>query len=329
MKRIPINCIIFLVLTLLCIAGCKKSKFDSTKSSKSDFVGTWHGSISTFRHNQTVTKSGDFIIFFNSTQYTLLGLLILDETNIIQMTQFNSGTFYFSVLCNDPENATCQNWSLAGFAKLEEQGKMDIYISGNICGLLGDQFVDYTGTMNQTSPNPDSSYLYTFARAGRQWNYKITLVNNDTCHVQDNLISAGFSNIYQGQNLNSCGWQPPSFNYYCFASPLYFQYILNPDPSTVYSEFPIDAPLNSQRIFAYEPDTTYVTLVTESENVTVPAGTFSCREFKLDCRVHSAGNHLVSGYYWLNNQYGVIKYEPLGITQLTDIAIKELLSKNF
>lgn len=329
MKRISIICIIILLLAALDFTGCKKSKFDSTKASKSDFVGTWQGSISTFRHNQTEIKTGNLLIFFTASQYSLTGLLILDETNIIQMTQFNTGTFYFSAICNDPENVQCQNWSLAGFAKLEEQGRMNLYISGNICGPLGDQFVDYSGTMTQISPNPDSSALYTFARAGRQWKYKVTFVNNDTCEVQDILTSAGPPEIYQDQNLNSCGWQPPSYSAYWYASPLYFQYIYSPDPSTVIANFPIDALVNMQRIYINDPDTTYMTLVTESENVSSPAGTFNCRKFRMECRVHSAGNHLVSGYYWLNKQYGIIRYEPLITTQLTDISKKELLSKNF
>jgi hypothetical protein len=326
--------VIYFALLIMALAagssGCKKSNsFDSTKAVQTDFVGTWQGAISTFRHNTTISYTGTFLIYASSSGYTLQGLLNMAEVNIVQQTQFNNGTFYFKLICNSPDDPECQNWTLAGFATLVEQGRMQLHIAGNECGSVGDQYVDFSGVLTQISTSIDSSFFYTFGKSGNTWNYKITKVNNDTCTTQDIITGTAVPGVFQGQDLNSCGWQPPSANFFWYVDPLYFQVMQELSSGAVVASFPIGAHLSYNYHTVYNGDTTDVMLMATNISITVPSGTYQCREFKVTSKIHSAAVLLPSGYYYLNNQAGIVKYEPLITTALTDVSKKELTGKNF
>ena len=116
---------------------------------------------------------------------------------------------------------------------------------------------------------------------------------------------------------------------YWYVSPLAFSYLTFNSRDSIIVNFPIDARLNSVYTYYHGPDTISVSMILAKDQIMVPAGTFICRKFRVTCQVHSPYIDMESGLYWINNQYGIIKFLAESPSGSTDMSVKELISKNF
>src|SRR5512138_1229874 len=127
-------------------SGCtKESSYDPSTATLDDFVGTWRGTLSAFKNNQTIHRSGDIIFYYPAGSNRLAGIMVVDQVYVLEEIQFKNGVFYFSVLNSDTLNPLCLNWNLAGYASHTNPQQIYAYISGNECGILGKEFVGYEG----------------------------------------------------------------------------------------------------------------------------------------------------------------------------------------
>ena len=169
------------VFLIFASPGCKKkSGFDPLIKTQSDFIGTWKGTISAFRNNKLIRQTGNISIYPEAGGNTLSGLIFMNGISYFRQFQFANGTLYFKMICNDQANPNCQNWSLSGYAVFSDEGKIEIKISGNECGTLGDQYISWDGTLVSTQVSADSILYYNFAKTGNSWTYKVILKNGDS-----------------------------------------------------------------------------------------------------------------------------------------------------
>ena len=322
--------ILISAIFLISFSGCKKKSFDPTGKTIEDFIGTWKGNISTFKNNQLLKEYGTMVIYPDAGGKLLSGILFMKETSVFHSFQFVKGTLYFKVVNNDPVNVMCQNWSLGGYAVFSDEGKIDIRITGNECGQLGDEFINWLGTMASVQVPADSVKYFNFAKTGNSWSYKVTLKNGDSCQVQKLVNNVTASYQFSGATTQTCGWagQNRSFNW--IVSPSEFSVV---NDSTL-SEKPCTFPINAKPGVVYNSyvnsDTLTVTLLDTTAVITTPAGSYSCFRFRYTGPVHTCTvKYTRTAYLWLNNRYGVVRQEVLNPPDSTDVHIQELSSKNF
>ena len=95
MKKYPT--LLLLSILILLTAGCKKKSFDPTSKSPSDFIGTWEGTLTTFKNNTLMKETGNFLIYPEEGGTLLGGIIYLSETRVFKQFQFANGTLYFRV----------------------------------------------------------------------------------------------------------------------------------------------------------------------------------------------------------------------------------------
>ncbi|MDP1622315.1 MAG: hypothetical protein Q8M08_08240 [Bacteroidales bacterium] len=322
--------ILISVTLLLPFTGCKKKSFDPTSKSREDFAGIWKGSISTFKSNKLLKEYGTVVIYSEPVTQLLTGILFMKETNIFREFQFVDGTLYFKVDNNDPASPLCQNWNLGGFAVFSEEGIFDIHITGNECGQLGSEFVNWVGSMTKTAVAQDSVKYYSFVKSGNSWTYKVTQWNGDSCEVQKQATQISLTYLTNGTTSQTCGWSGQSMTFTWNVSPSAFKILNDSSLCTKPFTFPINAKLGVVYSTYVNNDTTTVTLVDSNLVITTPAGVFPCSRFKYTEPVYSGGAKIQrTSYIWLNNLYGIIKHQVQNPVDLTDIQYQVLISKNF
>ena len=322
--------IVAIAVIIIPFSGCKKKQgFDPTTKSQTEFIGTWKGTISTFKNNKLIKESGDVVIYRDSEDY-LSGIIFMNGTLVFHEFQFLNGTLYFRIPCNDPSNPNCQTWNLGGFAIFSEEGKIDLHISGNECGAFGSEYVDWSGTLAKILVAPDSVRYYCFAKAGNSWTYNITLKNGDTCHVQKQISENPSNYLFQGVSTPTCGWSGANITLKWYVSPSEFSIVSDSTISLNGFTFPIAAKLNVVYSYILHSDTTTITLMDTNLVVTTPAGIFNCSRFRYTEHA-MAGDSIFTktAWLWLNNRYGVIKQEVENPASPADIKIQTLFSKNF
>ena len=322
--------ILISVIFIIPFSGCKKKSFDPTGKSREDFIGTWKGTITTFKNNQLLKEDGVVMIYPDAGNTTLSGTLFMKETSVFHEFQFVDGTLYFKIVNNNPNSPFCQNWSLGGYAVFPEDGKIDIHISGNECGEVGNEYVNWVGTMMPAQVSPDSLRYYNFATTGNLWNYKVTLKNGDTCHAlkQAGQVSAGF--LVTGLTTQSCGWSGQNMAFKWEVSPTRF--IIMNDTTLSYKSFTF--PINAMPGVTYSTysnnDTMTVTLLDSNLFITTPAGDFNCGRFRYTEPVYAGSSKVTkTAYLWLNTKYGVIRQEVQNPVDSNDVQVQVLSSKNF
>jgi len=329
MNRLLIFAVIF--SSLICFSGCKKCDcFDSSKFGPNDFTGTWKGSISAFRDNKTVIKSGEIIIYSSGNGSNLEGILNMEGVYRLAGTQFNNGFWYFDVICSDTLNPECNNWSLAGFAVFSGEFHIDINMAGNECGKSGKQFVSWEGGMDKYSDVPDSAVYYNFGKQGNTWRYLINKKNTDTCILEQKITEVPSAGLFNGTVTNYCGWQwkYKVFNWY--VDPVMYSIHDESGSGQVSAAFPIDVTAGRTYSYIHGSDTTQVTLISRDEQVTVPAGKFNCAKFQITEPADTMRTVARTTYFlWLSNQYGIIKKEVPDPIDPNSISTQLLLSKNF
>ncbi len=329
MKRYLLFLICALVLTAF--PGCKKkSGFDPLTKSQSDFIGTWKGTISSFKDNKLIRQSGNVVFYPEAGGESLAGLLFMKENIFVRQFQFANGTVYFNVICNDPENPNCQNWSLSGYAVFSEEGKIELNISGNECGLAGNQYISWEGTMQSTQVAADSIRYFDFGRTGNTWTYNVRLQNGDSCLVQKQINQNPADYFFQGASSQACAWGGINKSFSWTVSP--DTYTLNHDSTFSLNRvyFPIYAKPGVTYKYLINSDTTTVTLVDTSVWLTTPAGTFSCFRFRHTEPFYSGMvKNTKTSHFWINNRYGIIRQEVANPVDSTSIQLQVLAGKNF
>jgi hypothetical protein len=322
--------ILISAMFLISFSGCKKKSFDPAGKDHQDFIGTWAGSISTFKNNQLLKEYGTMVIYPDASNNTLSGILFMKETSVIHEFQFVNGTLYFKVVNNDPDNPFCQFWSLGGFAVFAEEGKIDINISGNECGAHGSEFINWVGSMKQIQVSADSLKYFSFAKSGNSWIYKVTLMNGDTCQLKKEISQVSGRYLFSGAVTQTCGLSGQNMTFKWNVTPSEFSIIYD----TTISYKPFTYPINAKPNVVYNSyvlnDTIQLTLLDTNAVLTTPAGTFSCVRFRLTEPVYSGNLKITrTAYIWLNPRYGVIRQDVVDPVELTDIQYILLTSKGF
>jgi len=322
---------VFALVFVFYLSGCKKCDcFDSAKFGPNDFIGTWKGSISTFKDNKTVKKSGEIVIYSSGGGSNLAGIINMDGVNRIVGTQFNNGFWYFDVICNDTLNPECNKWDLTGFAVFTGDLHIDFNMAGNECGKLGKQFVSWEGGLDKYSDIPDSATYYNFGKQGNTWTYIIIKKSTDTCILEQKITDLPSAGLFNGTVSNSCGWQWQNKLFYWYLDPVMFSINDGSGSGFVITSFPIDVAAGRNYSYIHGSDTTQVMLVSRDEQLTVPAGKFNCTKFKIIETADTTRAETKTTYFlWLNNQYGIIKKEVSNPIGPNDISTQVLLSKNF
>ncbi len=311
------------------LTGCKKdSSYDPTTATLDDFVGTWRGTLSTFKNNQTIHRSGDIIFYYPSgITNQLEGLMILDQVYVLNEIQMQDGTFYFTVLNSDTLNPLCINWNLSGYASHNTPQQIYAYVSGNECGILGQEFVSYEGNFGKINPSPDSSAIYCFGANGHQWVYDVVLQSTGSCQLTQQITGDNGSGLYTGEQTNDCGFPWTTKPLRWKVAPLVYS-VLSDTADVPFYSFYLDARVNSIYYF-YPGDYVNSVQLVSTEQVTVPAGTFKCAKFIVQITTNGGLFPIQKGYYWLNNNFGIVKYQTLLSGDSTNIVSEVLSSKNF
>jgi hypothetical protein len=321
---------IILAILVIPFAGCKKESFDPTAKSQGDFIGTWKGVISTFKDNKLLKEYGTVVIYQDASGTMLTGILFMSETNVFHEFQFVDGTLYFNVENNDPENPFCQNWSLGGYAVFTAEDEIEISIAGNECGQVGDEFINWEGTLQSVTDSPDSVKYFNFGTTGNLWNYKVLLKNGDTCQLSKQIITAAPNYVCSGFTGQNCFGNGQNLAFEWSVSPSVF---LVQKDSTVCNN-PVSFPINAKYGVTYNSlvnsDTVSVTLVDTNYYLVTPGGSFTCIRFMYTEPVYYGSLKIKrSAYLWLNNRYGIIRQEVINPVGATDIRVMELSSKGF
>jgi len=329
MKRLLFSS--FFLALLVAFAGCKKCNcFDSSLFGRTDFTGTWKGTITAFKNNQRIVKSGELVLYPVNNGASLGGIMIFEETSRLVEVQLNNGQWYFTVICSDTLNPQCSNWSLTGFAAFSDEQQIEINIAGNECGPSGKQFVSYEGTLSKYNDVPDPSAYFSFAKAGNIWGYKTTLNSTDTCSLNYQMGNLNPSGIFEGNVTNNCGWPWQYKSFYWYVDPAMFSVMADATSGSVIARFPIDMPTGTTYTYYYAGDTTNITLEARDVNVTLPLGNFNCIKFRQESTSPWVkGGGLKTSYIWINNQFGIVKQEFTNPVDSTDMVMQVLSSKNF
>ncbi|HPS61753.1 MAG TPA: hypothetical protein PLK82_01765 [Bacteroidales bacterium] len=317
------------LLMLIPFAGCKKKGFDPASKTLQDFIGTWEGSITTFKENKLLKESGTVVIYSDPGGSTLSGIFFMKETRVFHEFQFVDGTFYFNVENNDPENPFCQRWSLSGFAVFSAEGKIDIRLTGNECGDIGGEFVNWTGTLNTRQVQTDSIRYYNFGGNNRKWGYKITLDDADSCTLEKTILSGGMDYYFAGMNVQTCNWTGMSAIKWT-VTPAMFTIQLDSSVADKPVSFPISAKFGVTYHSYLAPDTVTVKKVDTAAIVVTPAGTFTCAKFEITEPVYRSNvKNIRTSWFWINNRAGIVRYEVANPVSPTDIGVMVLKEKNF
>jgi hypothetical protein len=326
--RLTLASILILLLAGF-FSGCKKdsSSYDPSTATLNDFVGTWRGTLSAFKNNQKVNRSGDIIFYPNAAGDRLSGIMILDQVYVLEEIQLKNGVFYFNVLNSDTLNPLCINWNLSGYATHTSDQEIHAYISGNECGILGKEFVSYDGNFGLMNPEPDSTAFYSFGAQGHQWTYDIVLQSTGSCQLQQQITADNGNGMFTGDQTNGCGWAWTTKPLKWSVTPMRFSVLADTSNEILYSYY-LDARPESTYIFTPGDQVNTVQMIT-MEAITVPAGTFKCTKFMVQISINGGLFPVQKGYYWLSNTAGIVKYQSLLSGDTTNIVTQSLASKNF
>lgn len=328
------SAIIFFTIFIFLFAGCKKkTDFDPTTKTQNDFIGSWRGVLTAFKDNQNLKQTGLIVIYPDAGSKSLSGIIFGTETSVFRVFQYNSGTIYFKVENNDPNNPKCQNWSLSGYANFIDDKTIDIRISGNECGNVGSEYISWAGNLGSVQIPADSIRYFNFAKTGNSWSYGANLVSGDTCQVQRTISLTPSDYYFTGNANQTFGWGGLTWTLKWTVTPDRFTMMLD---STL-SQHTITFPLNAKTGVSYKSvileDTTYVTLENQNDPINTPAGNFSCYRFKYLERAKLSNGSLTwkGSTIWINNRFGIIKQvlDPGSYQDTTMVATQSLLSKSF
>jgi hypothetical protein len=326
------NQLILLFSALILLGtGCKKKSFDPTAMSQQDFIGTWTGQLTTFKNNKLTKEHGNILIFPEEGGTLLGGIIYLSETRAFREFQFQNGTLYFRVFNTDPTSPTCQNWNLSGYASFLDETTLDIRISGNECGSIGSEYVDWSGSMNRSSAVKDSLPCFTFAKTSNNWTYEVYKDNGDSCQVQKLLAQKTGDYQFTGESTHSCGWANQNIPVKWNVSPA--EFFIKEDATI--SSLPITIPIYAKQGVVYpsyfNSDTVTLTLLYSNQTVNTAIGNFNCNQYRFTETITDTTGQRLNRmtYLWVEYHYGIIKHLVIDPVYKTDIKLQLLKAKNF
>ena len=323
--------ILTIPILLAALAGCSKDSFDPASKTRSDFMGTWKGTISTFKDNKLMKESGSVYIYPVKGGSAAAGILFMSETQVLEEFQFVDGTLYFKVKNNDPESPFCQKWSLGGYAVFTSEKEIELHITGNECGQVGNEYVNWVGTLGTATVPADSVLYFNFAAASRSWTYHSTLLDGDTCRVVKQISASPAEFSFTGATTDTCGWSGTGYNLKWTVTPAAFTIQLDSNLCEKQVNLAIDAKMGViYRSILSGTDTVTVKLADTSTFVTTPAGTFQCDLYQYTEPV-TVGSTRYTRYsrIWLNNLHGIIRHEVQNQASTTGVTMQVLTGKNF
>ena len=328
MKRTIFPTLILVVI--LIITGCKKDSFDPSSVGLSDFSGTWSGTLTTFKNNKLMKEQGLFLIYPAEGGASMEAIIYARDTRVFRQFQFQGGTLYFKVVNPDPANPTCQNWNLGGYVSFADEKTLSIRISGNECGLIGSEFVDWSGSLVKSSATMDSLPCFTFAKTGNNWSYVVTKATGDTCELQKLIGSKSGSYYFGGESTHSCGWPMQNIPLKWTVSPS--EFTIREDLSLTRHEIyiPVYAKYGvTYRSYPY-PDTVTLTLTDTNLYITTVAGNFFCNKYRYteSSVINNVRNTRISDI-WLDHHNGIIRQEVTSPNDTSDIIRQVLKTKSF
>jgi hypothetical protein len=323
--------VIFLLtgLLVLALSGCKKdTPTYPSKATLQDYSGTWAGTLSAFKDNQVINRTGTIVFYFSAGGDRLDGILSLDLTYALSEIQFRNGIYYFQVLNSDTLNPFCQNWNLSGWAQLTSASVMHVIISGKECGQTGKEWVNYEGDFTLTSTTPDSTKYFSFAAVNHHWTYRVYTAGADSCQLDQQVDSVSGS-VYGGIMTTTCNLPWGSNPFRWDVSPMHFLVLDNYSGNEVQYAFHTDQVLNKAYYYYPGMDTNIVTLL-GIDSLYVGAGGFLCSRYRLEQRMHTDSTYqLDRGDIYISNRYGVIRYQSTLLNDTTDFVDQSLIQKNF
>jgi len=320
-----------LILLIVCaLAACNKTDNSLINKQRSDFIGTWKGNLVNYDHGKRVVQKYEWMVYTDSTNGRLAGLLTLTETNRLEELQFSDGTWYFRVVNSDSLNPSCREWNFAGYAKFGTEGTIEFNLAGNKCGPIGDQFVSWGGTMSKVSDTLDPAAHFDFIRGGNSWTYKITKNNSDTCTLGYNITADLKNGVFEGMMTNQCNWNWSEKHFSWAIDPSRFSVLPNDTSAIPLSVFTLDMTLGKVYRFRSGFNISITALLKRNEEVTVPSGKFVCNKYQVESYMEwDTPSSSILSYYWISNRYGIVKREVLNPADSTSLKLQVLTWKNF
>lgn len=319
-----------LMLLLFIAAGCEKDTKNHLEAERGDFTGSWQGELVSYSYGQKVVQKYEWMVFTDPVSGQLSGLLTMYETNRLEELQFSDGVWYFRVVNSDSLNPECREWSFSGYAKFIEEGVISFNLAGNKCGPIGDQFVEWGGTMQKVSDGLDPDNHFSFINPGNGWQYAITKVNDDTCSMGYQIEDHPETGIYTGTMSNGCGWNWTEKHFSWQVDPGRFSVLPDPANKIPLTVFTLDMATEKLYTFKNGVEVSITSLLKRHELVEVPAGQFICNKYQVETAAEGDGMGAVMvSYYWIDNRYGIIKREVLNPPDSNAIKTQLLVSKNF
>lgn len=322
---------VFTLLILLWVfTGCDKDTGNLRDAERSDFKGSWKGELVSYSYGRKIVQKYEWMVFTDPTSGELSGLLTMYETNRLEELQFSDGVWYFRVVNSDSLNPECRQWSFSGYAKFVEEGVISFNLAGNKCGPIGDQFVEWGGTMQKISDGLDPNNHFSFISPGNGWQYAITKVNSDTCSMEYQIDANPATGIFTGKMTNGCGWSWAEKHFSWQVDPGRFSVLPDPANKIPLTVFTLDMTTEKLYTFKNGVEVSITSLLKRRELVDVPAGQFICNKYQVEIAAAEDGaGQVIVSYYWIDNRYGIIKREVLNPPDSTSIKLQVLTSKNF
>ncbi|MBM3404278.1 MAG: hypothetical protein FJY10_05255 [Bacteroidetes bacterium] len=315
-----------IILFAACSDEAETPEFDPRNATVADFVGAWSGTgQSTIGWKGTEHLTLTLIPFHDGT--TIMGFIESPESGKHQIIgqSVSQGEFSFSLANDAPLDPMCQTWTAHGKAHLKSKSSMHFTFSGTFCnGDTGSvsSILEYTGSAAVLD-------LYAFGKVGNRWKYEVTRFNATQCQLTMEITNNYANGLFGVQGTNTCGWTT-AMNGLWYIAPFELNFDV-PDTALAKMGFviPYNVPAGTDYLSTDGTDTILLTVVATGQFLEVPAGSFRCNKIHKEVRAHSDPQKSMKGDFWINNEYGLIKYQQQYPSTPTDVLKEELIEINF
>jgi hypothetical protein len=325
MKTVYIYLIMLAVSMTVIAGGCKKKNTEPADN-RAQFVGTWQGTI-TFTGGTGWTDQG--ILSVRLSGDNLIGYVTRVSEPVVmrlRMISFANGIYSFEMVCANPDDPDCQTWNVTGTLTISGTTILQLSASGTFCGPGGGIQGTVTGDLTRTSPNPDDSNYITFAQAGREWHLRITDYSGNQCTYILHLDQDLGNGIFSGTGTTDCNWPTQLTTFYWYVQPGIWCDMRTASLDSRILNIRSDAQVGDTYQSIVGNDTITVTILSLNDQVVIDGKTYDCikgRKYGHQWLGYS------DGYFWMQFNTGLIKYEALQPNGPTDVHYEELVWRNF
>ncbi len=313
-----------IIILLLCFSGCKKSSDNTTiitPDARDQYLGTWKGLVT---DSTKSTSDSLTLALIKQSDNNLVEGYITFRHNVYKIIEklFANGIFTFTVINYDPQ---CQSYTLTFTIKLDNSGNLVIVFKGFYCDALG---INVSGIIGKTSPTADLTHIFTFARPGRSWTWRVTNFDNSTCTFTYTMGKDYGNGVYKFTMSTNCNWQTFGPIGYWYVTPQEWADMSDSIPAHRFTNIRTDAQVGTVYMTVIGQDSVVNTVESLDDVVTIDGQSYHCG------RIHTYQFHFpnyhANGLAWCNYQYGFIKFENLDPpAPPTGVHYEELISKNF